>query len=131
MMNRILVAVDDSAPSLAAAAYAIALAGDSGAQLDFATVGERGQSTNGILRHVAHLAATAGVSASTTALKGDRPYDALLARAAEWDADLIVMGRSDLRRPGQPYVGSQTEHLLEFTTIPVVVVPHSSEVAPP
>ena len=129
MMNRILVAVDDSAPSLAAAAYAVALAADRDAQLNFVTVSEGGLGTVGILRHVARLAADAGVVARTTAIEGNRPYDVLLARATEWDADLIVMGRSDLRRPGQPYVGSQTEHLLEFTTIPVVVVPHPNEVA--
>jgi nucleotide-binding universal stress UspA family protein len=82
-------------------------------------------------RRCRRLGATAGVSASTTALEGDRPYDALLARATDWDAELIVVGRSDLRRPGQPYIGSQTEHLFEFTTIPVVVVPHSNEVSLP
>ena len=38
-------------------------------------------------------------------------------------SDLIGMGRSDMRRPDGRYVGSQTEHLLEFTDSPVVVVP--------
>ncbi len=28
-----------------------------------------------------------------------------------------------MRRPGTRYVSSQTEHLLEFTDIPVLVVP--------
>jgi nucleotide-binding universal stress UspA family protein len=53
---------------------------------------------------------------------GDHRVDGV-DRADEWDADLIVVGRSDLRRPGQPYVASQTEHVLEFTRLPVVVVP--------
>ena len=43
--------------------------------------------------------------------------------AVVWRADLIVMGKTDRRATGRPYVGSQTEHLLEFTRIPVVVVP--------
>jgi len=49
----------------------------------------------------------------------------VLAAATQWGADLIVMGRSDKRPTGRPYVGSQTEHLLEFTDTPVVVVPEA------
>ncbi len=48
----------------------------------------------------------------------------LLRVAQQWHADLIVMGRSDKRRPGVPYVGNQTEHLLEFASVPVLVVPY-------
>jgi nucleotide-binding universal stress UspA family protein len=77
-----------------------------------------------ILRHVEALAMTAGVTATvSTVPDGGRAFEALLDVAHEWQADLIVMGRSDKRRPGGPYVGSQTEHLLEFTDIPVLVVP--------
>jgi nucleotide-binding universal stress UspA family protein len=80
-----------------------------------------------VTRHVAQCATEAAVVARMTVLERVRPYGALVVRATECDADRTVMGRSDLRRPGQPHVGSQTEYLLEFTTIPVVVVAHSSE----
>lgn len=123
MTTRILVAVDDSAPSLAAAAYAVDIARSLGGELNFVTVTEPDHDAESILRHVAALAERGGVEAVTTRCDGDHPFEAILDLAAEWDADLIVMGRSDLRRPGQPYVGSQTEHLLEFTRLPVLVVP--------
>jgi nucleotide-binding universal stress UspA family protein len=123
MMERILVAVDDSAPSLAAAAYAIELAGTRPSELRFATVIEDGTDADVLLRHVQTLAAAADVATTAAVCMGDEPFEALLAEARRWGADLVVMGRSDLRRPGRRYVGSQTEHLLEFTEIPVLVVP--------
>ena len=123
MMDRLLVAVDDSAPALAAAAFAIDLARARPAQLNVVSVGEVDRDADGILRHVASMAERAGCAATTTRVDGDRPFEALLRCATDWSADVIIMGRSDLRRPGQPYVGSQTEHLLEFTELPVVVVP--------
>lgn len=123
MMDRILVAVDDSAPSLAAARFAIDLCVDRPAALRFATAVEPGRDAEAVLRHVRTLAADVGVDSTTTACNGAPAFDALLAEARRWDADLIVMGRSDMRRPGRPYVGTQTEHVLEFTEIPVLVVP--------
>jgi nucleotide-binding universal stress UspA family protein len=126
MMNRMLVAIDDSAPALAAAKLAIALAQTRPTALNFVTVVEPGTNANSILNHVATLAADAGIAATTTALDGRQAFEALLAAANEWRADVIIMGRSDVRRPGQAYVGSQTEHLLEFTDIPVLVVPEPS-----
>ena len=123
MMNRILVAVDDSSPALAAATYAIELVQLHPAELRFASVEEPGHEPDVILRHVVALAASAGVTATAVSCDGHRPFDALLTIARQWQADLIIMGRSDMRRPGQRYVGSQTEHLLEFTEIPVLVVP--------
>lgn len=124
MLSRIFVAVDDSAPALAAAAFAIELARTPGTELQVATVIEPGQDPDAVLQHVARLATAGRASATFTALHdGAHPFEALLQAAHAWRADLIVMGRSDLRRPGGPYVGSQTEHLLEFTDIPVLVVP--------
>jgi len=122
-MNRMLVAVDDSAPALAAAALAIEFAVDRPTELRFVTVVEPVAGDGVILSHVADLARDAGVAATITTVDGGEPFEALLAAAHEWKADVIVMGRSDIRRPGHPYVGSQTEHLLEFTDIPVLVVP--------
>jgi nucleotide-binding universal stress UspA family protein len=123
MMNRVIVAVDDSRPAFAAADYAIQLALTRSVDLHFVTVEEPGRDTDGVIDHVNRIAASAGLTPTTTTRAGDQPFEVVLAVAQEWDADLIVTGRSDLRRPGQPYVGSQTEHLLEFTDIPVLVVP--------
>jgi hypothetical protein len=44
-------------------------------------------------------------------------------KARVWGADLIVLGRSNLPGPGQPYVGSHTRQVLEFAERPVPVVP--------
>lgn len=123
MMDRVLVAVDDSAPALAAAEFAVEMAVSRPIELHFVTVREPGRDAEGVLRHVAAMATRSGISASTTVCDDGHPFDALLGVAARWSADLIVMGRSDMRRPGTRYVGSQTEHLLEFTDIPVLVVP--------
>lgn len=122
-MDRILVAVDDSAPSLAAAAHAIDFVRQRPAELRFATVHEPGRDGESVLRHVVALARAAGLTASSVVCHAEHPFEALLAEADRWHADLVVMGRSDMRRPGERYVGNQTEHLLEFTEIPVLVVP--------
>lgn len=122
-MKRILVAVNDSRPALAAAAAATMLATSLHADLHFVTVTEPDGDSTGVLRHVADLASQEGLSPTITTADGGDPFEVLLRVADEWEADLIVMGRSDKRRPGVPYVGSQTEHLLEFTRVPVLVVP--------
>ncbi len=125
MMNRILVAVDDSPTALSAAGLAIRLARAWSAELNFSAVAEPGFNSDTLLRHVGEQATQAGIVATLRPLHGDQPFEALLEEAHRWDAELIVMGQSDKRRPGRPYVGSQTEHVLEFTDIPVMVVPDS------
>lgn len=124
MIHRILLSVDDSAPALAAAHAAVSLAEDLGAELRVVMVAETGHDPDRVLRHVSALAQRAGVPVTTAGVRdGTPPFETALAAAETWGADLIVMGRSDRRRTGRPYVGSQTEHLLEFTEIPVLVVP--------
>lgn len=123
MIERILVAVDDSASSLAAARFAIELAGPLGAMVDVVTVVEAEHDPSAILEHVRALAEQARVPADIGSLLGVRPFEAVLAAASERGDDLIVMGRTSRRSSGRPYVGSQTEHVLEFTEVPVVVVP--------
>ena len=126
MMNRILVAVDDSPPAMEAVQYAIRLAKSQDADLHLVAVSQPARHGEHALDHLIRLVRDAGVNAMNTTTNGGHPFEVLLAVADEWDADLIVMGRSDNRRPGVPYVGSQTEHLLEFTDIPVLVVPYPS-----
>ncbi len=130
-MKRILVAVDDSPPALAAARLAIELGRAPSTKLNFVTVTEVDHDPEVILNHIASLAADAGLTPTLTAVHdGEHPFEMLLDVARGWGADLVVMGRSDKRRPGAPYVGSQTEHLLEFTDIPVLVVPDRSPERP-
>ncbi len=123
MIERILVAVDDSAPALAAAVFAADLAHTLSAELNFVTVVEPDRDPDVILQHVAAIARRADVEATLTAVGGPHPFEVVLGAALDWGADVVVMGRSDKRPTGRPYVGSQTEHVLEFTDVPVIVVP--------
>lgn len=140
--RRVLVAVADSPAGLRAVDAAIALAATAGAELRFAHVTsdrsfrrrlppgvseaqlvdrlERGATA--LLDHVGGRARSAGVRSSGVALEGD-PAARLLTEARSWAADLLVIGCADSGRPGQPYVGHVTRHVLEFADVPVLVVP--------
>lgn len=144
MFSRILVGVDDSPAALGAARVAIDLAALCHAHLRFVHViadgelvralarlghdGEmdatRSSAADSLLRHVVAEAHRAGVRADTAGLSGE-PAALLLAVAREWDADLVVLGRSDLRRAGLGYVGAVTREVLEFSETAVLVVPTS------
>jgi nucleotide-binding universal stress UspA family protein len=137
MIGRILLAVDDSAPSIAATRVAVALAAALGARLRAVTVvaGEvppgpgpgsdrgRADSSAAVLRHVGRAAARSGIAAEGVALTG-RPAMVILDQAAAWSADLIVVGRSARRGPAA-HLGSQALQLLEFAEVPVLVVPYA------
>ncbi len=140
--TRILVAVDDSPAALAATRVAVQAAVETGARLLFmhvvadgglarslAQVGHtdelaarRQAAAESLLRHVHREAHRAGVRAETRHERGE-PAALLLAAAREWGADLIVVGHSDVRTAGRPYVGAVTRHILEFAETPVLVVP--------
>lgn len=127
MIHHILVAVADSAPSLAAARVAVDLARTLGAELRVVSVAFADREPEPILRHVAAAADRAGVAVTTYAARDSvPPFESILAESRAWGADLIVMGRTDKRRIGRAYLGSQTEHVLEFTEVPVMVVPDGS-----
>lgn len=141
-MIRILLAVNDSPAGLAAARTAIWLAQQAAGEIRAVHVlcepgaprGQRGGSAPAdaedcrpeavapVLRYVSGLAGRTGVSVETRAIRG-RPARAILDQAAVWQADVIVLGRSGVRHVGQPFVGSQVLHVLEFAEVPVVVVP--------
>ncbi len=142
MIRRVLVAVDDSPASLAAARTAVELAaGWSASLLAVSVVGDhvlaerlatvlgpepvvrrRTHAADSVLHHVAQLARQAGVSTETRLLQG-LPAAMILDEASRGSADLIVVGRSDRREAGEPYIGSETRHILEFADRPVLVVP--------
>ena len=138
--RRLLVGVDGSVASLEAARTAIDLAGRWHSELRVVYVietAEPGGSTDGdltkrlresgyaILDRVARIAEAQGVIATKGLLEGV-PFDAILAEARSWKADLIVMGRTGRTGPGRALLGSEAERLLEFTERPVLIVPTTS-----
>lgn len=142
--QRVLVAVDDSPSGLAAARLAVDLAAGwnaavravtvlrdhtlaaaigGGEETGAAEVTERlGAGTHSLLAWVAALATAQGVACEIVTLAGE-PFRQILGEARRWDAQLVVMGRSDRRGLSSPYLGSEVEHVLEFTDCPVLVVP--------
>lgn len=144
MISRILLAVDDSPAALHAARLAIGLAERLSAALlavnvvqdhvlsdmiaaragDPGIMSRREFAAASVLGHVTHLAEQRGLTVETRQLEGEAARH-ILAVAHEWHADLVVIGKSGQRGPGEPYVGSETAHVLEFAEQPVLVVPPS------
>ena len=127
MLHKVFVAVDDSPAALAAARIAVDIAARTGAHLRFVHITSDGEivralasmgrdselatrrniAAESLLQHVAAEAERAGVRAEMTRLEGD-PAALLLTEASNWGADLVVIGRSDVRGTGRPYVGTVT-----------------------
>jgi len=145
VIRRVLVAVDDSPASLAAARLAVELAATWNASLRaVSVVGDhlvderlaavlgppepeplarrRENAASAVLRHLARLAEQSGVPIETRQLDGE-PAAVILDEARRWPADLVVLGRSDRHGAGEPYIGAQTRQVLEFADRPVLVVP--------
>lgn len=141
MVKRILLAVDDSAASLAAATVAIDIARIAGSALRIVHVVADGAVTTllsssgvedvadwqrrtggGLLDHIAAQAERADVRPEMVQMLGE-PAECVLADARSWRADLVVIGRSSMRGAGRPYIGQSTQRVLEFAEQPVLVVP--------
>lgn len=144
MTHHMLVAIDDSRESLAAARTAGRWALETAAQvrllavLEDDHVGEAVEAAAGPRSHerraeaVDHLLAfvagelhRAGLpeAAVTTRRDVGDPFQQILDEARAWPADLIVMAVSDRRGLRSNYVGSVTQQVIEFADCPVLVVP--------
>jgi len=75
-----------------------------------------------ILKRVDAMAAEQDVNAEPEVLEGV-PFEAILSDARQWNADLIVMGRTGRTGAGRILLGSEAERVLEFTDRPVLIVP--------
>ncbi len=141
MITRMLLAVDDTVDSLAATRVALGMARVPGRALRAVHVSaepglvealrrastpgaaaRRGRSETAVLEHVRAMARDAGVEVETALLTGE-PGKAVLDEARRWSADLVVVGKSTRSASGEPYVGTVTRHVLEFSEQPVLVVP--------
>lgn len=140
-VKHILVAVDDSPDSLAAARLAVELAGALSSELravhvltnhllDVALEEASGRpavdvrralAARTVLARVRRIAEAARVQIDTDLLSGD-VGPAILDAARRWPADLLIVGKSARSASGEPYVGAQTRHVLEFASQPVLVV---------
>lgn len=139
MSTTILVAVSDSPAAFTAAEAAIEHAALLGARVRAVSVLPEGGPDKRlkdydaraprreadiavVLRHVTAMGEAAGVVVTGVRRRG-RVAAEILAEARECGADMIVMARVD--RPGHaiPTIGSHTLRVLEFTTVPVLVVP--------
>jgi len=147
-MTRILLAVNDSPAGLAAARTALRFArasrgtvlavhvlaadpsspragGPAGAaavEHDRAAATSAERAADALLDYITELAKESDVPIEARRLAG-RPAQVILEQAARWGPDVIVLGRSGVRHVGQPFVGSQVLHVIEFSDVPVLVVP--------
>lgn len=142
-LKRILLAVDGSPASLEAARVAVDTAASTGADVRAVYVlvdhelaepldALRGNGLPAVERlaaagvkfllHVQRLGEEAGVDVTVDLLEGEAA-PTILADVRVVAPDLIVMGRSGRHGPGSALLGSVTEHVLEFTEVPVLVVP--------
>lgn len=134
---RLLVCVDGSRASLAAARTGIDLADKLKASLRAVYVIERGGldgapdaamlqrlrvSARAMLTRIGGEAAERGLVYEQTPLEGV-PFEIILDEARRWNADVIVMGRTGRTGPGRALLGSEAERVLEFSDRPVLIVP--------
>jgi nucleotide-binding universal stress UspA family protein len=148
MVTRILVAVTDSASGLAAGQAAIAMArvwcvpmrilGTSTGEDTMPVAGpaaamtsrtalpdftqRRDLAATAMAGHVAGLARKAGLTIEIVTAEGTSARR-ILEEARASDADLIVMGKTTPPGTGRPTVDIRVQRVLEFTHVPVLVVP--------
>lgn len=135
--TRLLVATDGSTAAVAATRCALGLAAachgvvrvvavvpGEGRHPPTRPTRDRGDAER-TLAHAARLGAEAGVDTTVeVVVDGHRDtYEAILSAATGWGADLVFVGRTGRHGPGRAMMGSQAEHVLEFSEVPVVVVP--------
>jgi nucleotide-binding universal stress UspA family protein len=121
--ERILVAVDGSAPSNAAVEAALELAADARLPLLFCSVAENEapESVRAIVDRAGARARERGVSAEGRVLEGS-PAAALVREAHDPRIDLIVAGSHGRRGVSRFLLGSVAEELVRTSSVPVLVV---------
>lgn len=146
MYRKILVATDGSTLSKKAVRSAIELAGAVGAELvalyvvprypvsyfeggvtvstaDIARTekqwADKGQA---VVDAVHDAAVTAGVKARATITRSDLVAEAILANVKKYKCDLVVMASHGRRGLKRILLGSETQHVLTHSTVPVLVL---------
>jgi len=142
MYRHLMVPLDDSPLSDETVGRAVALARALGAQITFLHARPEDATSNGTLKRAIppatlseakagevralfekaeSVAREAGVPCASLAVISDRPHEAILDVAAARDCDLVFMASHGRRGIKRLMLGSQTQEVLEHTTIPVLV----------
>jgi nucleotide-binding universal stress UspA family protein len=148
--QRILVAIDGSPQALEAGRLAITLAAachatvravavlgkergehlvDQARQSGVAPARKRRQAAlEDALAHLVRVGTESGVTVEPglRVRPQAEPYEAILDELERWSAELLLVGRGSHHGIGRALLGSQTEQLLEFARVPIVVVPARS-----
>jgi len=144
MFKHILVPIDDDDGSRRAIGQAVALARSLGAHItglhvmmEFNPIGIVEElieppldqlrqlakvHADKLLAPLAQEAKRAGVACDTIAVRGDPPWQMIVAKAEESGCDLIVMASHGRRGIAKFVLGSETQQVLTHTEIPVLVV---------
>ena len=143
MYRHLMVPLDDSPLSAETVNHAVQLARALGAKVTFfhaqadygaSSIGalERVMSPAAFNEHIAGearavlakaevVARAAGVPYDSAAMTSDRPYEAILSTAAARGCDLIFIASHGRRGIRSLMLGSETQKVLQHTTIPVLV----------
>ncbi|MGA0570670.1 universal stress protein [Variovorax sp. VNK109] len=146
MYKRILVATDGTSLSKKAVKSAIGLAGLSGAELVAVKIVPRypqayfegavtmstddvgriekqwSDEAQAVVDAVKATAAAQGVTARAVTVKSDLVADAVIATAKKYKCDLIVMASHGRRGIKRLLLGSETQHVLTHSPLPVLVL---------
>jgi nucleotide-binding universal stress UspA family protein len=151
LFSHILVGIEDSEPSRDAVALAVRLASEHGGRLDLchtvdwrpmiAEIASTGAIVDpdtivddlradgeAVLARARDVAAGAGIDARTYILEGD-PAEGIVGLAAENGCSLIVMGTHGRKGLGHVVLGSTTEAVLRYSSIPVLTVHAGAKIA--
>lgn len=121
--DRALVAIDSSRASSAVADFALDFAESEKTDLIACNVTLPGaQVTPGVLDALSRRARARGIACETVALSGD-PGNRILNTALARDVDFIVVGTHGRRGLPRWFSGSVAECIVEYSHVPVVVVP--------
>lgn len=153
MYRHLMVALDDTPLSVEAASRAVALARAIGARVTFfhAAKGENATSPGAPERTISPatssdatvgdvrvlfaraeaIAREASVPCTSLAIRSDRPYEAILDTAETQGCDLVCMASHGPVGVKGLLLGSQTQKVLQHTTIPVLVSVVESNISKP
>ncbi len=153
MYRHLLVPIDDSMLSVEAVRQAVEFAGVLGARVTFFHAkADYGGTSMGALERVMSpsafneqiagearallakaeaVARGAGVAYDSLAVTSDRPYAAILDSAEARGCDLIFMASHGQRGIKGLFLGSQTQRVLQHTTVPVLVAVVAANVTAP